>query len=245
MGEVGVRLQEIRLRNNLSLRDVEERSLSFAQAQNNLAFRISASWLNRLERGNFELTINKLIGLAHIYDLTPENLLQATHPEKRDASFFKQVSIPNSTMLLAASALDDQAQYLMRGVSSGEDLPDETRLLPDENQRSYQANYRQALIGRNDWLLNPMVPPGSVVVMDTRQRAIARRQYWQHEFQRPIYFFMTRRSYVCSWCEFDATSDWLTLVPHPLSAASSQRWKFRKEIENLGRVVSVTVPWTR
>jgi hypothetical protein len=41
------------------LREVEERSLRFAQERGNLAFKLSASWLNRLEH---ELSVSKLIG---------------------------------------------------------------------------------------------------------------------------------------------------------------------------------------
>jgi hypothetical protein len=52
---------------------------------------------------------------------------------------------------------------------------------------------------------------------------------------------MTREGYVCGWCELDASSEWLTLIPHPLSPASSRRWKYRTEIENLGRVTAVAI----
>jgi hypothetical protein len=52
-----------------------------------------------------------------------------------------------------------------------------------------------------------------------------REKDWTHEFQRPIYFPMTREGYVCGLCELDENSEWLTLVPNPLSPASSRRWK--------------------
>jgi hypothetical protein len=86
-----------------------------------------------------------------------------------------------------------------------------------------------------------MIPAGSIVQIDTQKRAILSRKDWKHEFQRPIYFLMTREGYVCGWCELDKSSDWLTLIPHPLSPASSRRWRYRKEIENLGRVVVVAI----
>jgi hypothetical protein len=37
----------------------------------------------------------------------------------------------------------------------------------------------------------------------------------------------------------DRDSEWLTLVPHPLSYESSKRWRFRKEIEVIGTVAGV------
>jgi hypothetical protein len=89
-----------------------------------------------------------------------------------------------------------------------------------------------------------MIPAGSIVQIDTRQRAISSKKDWTHEFQRPIYFLMTREGYVCGWCELDRASDWLTLIPHPLSPASSRRWKYRTEIESLGRVTVVAIRLT-
>jgi hypothetical protein len=49
------------------------------------------------------------------------------------------------------------------------------------------------------------------------------------------------RATSAGWCELDKNSEWLTLVPHPLSPASSRRWKYRIEIENVGRVVGVAI----
>jgi hypothetical protein len=50
-----------------------------------------------------------------------------------------------------------------------------------------------------------------------------------------------RRDGVCGWCELDKTSEWLTLIPHPLSPVFSRRWKYHEEIENVGRVVAVAI----
>jgi hypothetical protein len=58
----------------------------------------------------------------------------------------------------------------------------------------------------------------------------------------PIFFLLTRDGYACGWCELDEDSEWLTLIPHPLSPVPARRWKYRTEIENVGRVVAVSVP---
>jgi transcriptional regulator with XRE-family HTH domain len=71
---IGGKLRSIRLQGQLSLREVEERSLRFAQERCNQSYQISASWLNRLEREEHELTINKLIVLADIYNLSPSSV---------------------------------------------------------------------------------------------------------------------------------------------------------------------------
>jgi hypothetical protein len=121
--------------------------------------------------------------------------------------------------------------------------PDETMLLALENGPSLKP-YRRGVIGKRDLTLDPMIPAGSVVQIDTRQRAISSKKDWAHEFQRPIYFLMTREGYVCGWCELDRASDWLTLIPHPLSSVSSRRWRYWKEIESIGRVVFVAIRLT-
>ena len=90
-----------------------------------------------------------------------------------------------------------------------------------------------------DLLATTALPPGSIVYTDPNDRVIPTRRNWTHEFQRPIYFLLTRDGYVCGWCELDEDSEWLTLIPHPLSPVPARRWKYRTEIETMGRVVAV------
>ena len=119
-------------------------------------------------------------------------------------------------------------------------LPDETTLLHTENASS-RTLYLRGVIGKLDLTLHPLIPAGSIVLIDTERRGVSPKKDWTHEFQRPIYFLMTPEGYVCGWCELDEDSQWLTLFPHPLSPASSRRWNMT-EVENLGRVVAVTIP---
>jgi hypothetical protein len=193
-----------------------------------------------LEREEHELSVNKLIALAQIYNLPPEQLLRSIYPGDPPVPPLGQLSYPNATMLLTEEPLEEQARYWLPDTLGINHLPDETTLLSPPD-RSTVAPSRRAIIGNRDRTLDPMIPPGSIVQIDTQKRVISSRRDWTHEFQRPIYFLMTREGYVCGWCELDKNSDWLTLVPHPLSPASSRRWKYRTEIENLGRVVRVAI----
>jgi transcriptional regulator with XRE-family HTH domain len=237
---IGLALRTVRQQWQLSLREVEERCLRFAQEKGNRSYQLSASWLDRLEREEHELTVNKLIVLAEIYNLPLEQLLRSVYLEKSQPGLLRQVSSPNATMLLTEGPLGEQARYLLRGTLGPDQPPDGTTLLALENGPSL-APYRRGIIGKRDLTLDPMIPAGSIVQIDTRQRAISSRKDWTHEFQRPIYFLMTREGYVCGWCELDRAADWLTLIPHPLSPASSQRRKYRTDIESLGRVISVAI----
>jgi Helix-turn-helix domain len=238
---IGLLLRAVRQQWQLSLREVEERSIRFAKQQGNQSYQVSASWLDRLEREEHELTVKKLIVLADIYNLNTEQLLRSIYPG--EPLPLRQLSSPNATMLLTVGPLEEQAKYLFPDTLGLEQPPDETTLLAVENTSSL-APYKRGIIGKHDRTLNPMIPAGSIVQIDTQKRAISSRRDWAHEFQRPIYFLMTREGYVCGWCELDKNSEWLTLIPHPLSGASSRRWRYRKEIESIGRVAFVAIRLT-
>jgi transcriptional regulator with XRE-family HTH domain len=240
MAGIGARLRTIRRQWQLSLREVEERSLRFAQERGNQSYQVSASWLDRLEREEHELTVNKLIALADIYNLPTDQLLRSMYPPDAQSALLRPLSSPNATMLLSGGPLEEQARYLLPDKPVPEQAPDETTLLALETGQLVTP-YRRGIIGKRDLTLDPMIPAGSIVHIDTRKRAISARKDWNHEFQRPIFFLLTRDSYVCGWCELDKHSDWLTLIPHPLSPASSQRWKYRTEIECMGRVIFVAI----
>jgi transcriptional regulator with XRE-family HTH domain len=240
---IGVKLRTIRQQLQLSLRGVEERSLRFAQEQDEQSYQVSASWLVRLEREDHELTVNKLIALANVYNMPAEQLLRSIYPGSLQP-MLRQLSCPNVTMLLTDGPLEEQARYLLTGTLDADHLPEETLLLAPESGFS-QNSYRRGIIGKRDRILEPIIPAGSIVHIDTQKRAISSRKDWEHELQRPIHFLMTRDGYVCGWCELDKNSEWLTLIPHPLSYASSRRWRYRTEIESLGRVVAVAIRLTQ
>jgi transcriptional regulator with XRE-family HTH domain len=204
MERTGGTLRAIRLQRKLSLREVEERCNSFAQERGDNSYRISASWLGRLEKKTHGLTVNKLIVLSHIYDVKPEQLLSSIYPD---------------------SLRPDPP-------------PDETTLL---SQESEPAHYKWGVIGRHDRTLEPLIPTGSIVQIDTRRREISPSKDPTQELQRPIYFLKAGDDCFCGWCELDPRGELLTLVPHPLSPASIRRWHNRKEVEVIGRVVAVIV----
>jgi transcriptional regulator with XRE-family HTH domain len=203
---IGGTLGAIRLQRKLSLREVAERSRIFAQERGDNSYRISASWLSRLEKKQHGLTVNKLIALTHIYGVHPEELFRSVYPD----SFGRNPP------------------------------PDETTLLSPESRPS-PAPYKWGIIGKHDHTLEPLIPTGSIVQIDTRRREISPRKEWTRELQRPIYFLTTGDAYFCGWCEFDPLGEILILVPHLLSPASSRRWKYRTEIETIGRVVAVII----
>jgi hypothetical protein len=121
--------------------------------------------------------------------------------------------------------------------------PDETTLLQTESELS--GSYLRGIIGKLDLTLRPIIPASSIVLVDISRREISPRKTWTREFERPIYFLKSKDGYFCGWCEMDEDSQWLTLVPHPLSSAPSRSWRFGTEVENFGRVFAVTTPLAR
>jgi hypothetical protein len=110
-------------------------SLRFAQQQRNQSYQVSASWLDRLEREEHELTVNKLIVLADIYNLSTEQLLRLIYPGNTQSMSLRQLSSPNATMLLTEGPLEHQARYLLPDELGLDQPPDETTLLAVETSR--------------------------------------------------------------------------------------------------------------
>jgi transcriptional regulator with XRE-family HTH domain len=240
MAGIGARLRAIRQQWRLSLREVEQRSRRIARERGDLSYQVSASWLARLESDEHQLTVNKLVALAEIYSIPADQLLRSIDPENAHSLILDPLSSLNETTPHTEGSLDSQGTRLRLDSPVPDQLPDETALLLARNGPS-GTPYRRAIIGKLDLTLDPMIPAGSIVQIDTRKREISPMKDWTHEFQRPIHFLKTKDGYVCGWCELDKDSQWLTLIPHPLSPAPSRRWKYRTEVETLGRVVSVVI----
>jgi transcriptional regulator with XRE-family HTH domain len=238
MSGLGTRLRRIRTKWGLSLREIELRSLQLVRASGNPAYQISASWLARLEREEHELTATKLIALAAIYNLPYEEVLGHPQPERRTANPSNAQWAPNATLLLHQGPLEERAKLILPDRFISVPPPEETALLPSLPGTS-PSLLKRVILGRNDGALDPMIRAGSILQVHTQRRAIAPRTNWTHEFDRPIYLLLTRPGYRCGWCELDKKSDWLTLLPHPLSHAISQRWRYKKEVEVVGQVVAV------
>lgn len=239
MAGIGAKLREARLRWKLSLREVEERSSQLAAQWQNPAYGISASWLDRVEREDRGLSAMKLIVLAVIYGLTAEQMIGLYQMSGAGSSHeLSQVQTPNATILLSSGPLEQHAKQWLPDSFPVGPAPDFTTLLP-LGQEMLPSQYKRGIIGQRDRMLEPMIRGGSIVLIDTLKRAIADRKAWTHEFDRPIYFLVTRTGYVSGFCELDKESDWLTVVPHPLSYETSKRWRYRKEIEVVGTVAGV------
>jgi transcriptional regulator with XRE-family HTH domain len=242
MSGIGIQLRAARKRLGLTLREVEDRTNQLAQQWGNIAYRISASWLDRVERENRGLSATKLIVLAFIYNLTMEQMLALCPGVNESPTQLELVSSPNSTLLLAEGPLAEHARLWLPDNLVTDPPPEDTMLLKSD-RGVMPVHYRRGIIGRRDKTMEPMVLAGSIVLIDTQKRAIAKRKDWSNEFDRPIYFLLTRTSYFCGFCELDKNAEYLKLVPHALSPQTQdeeeRRWKYRKQVEVVGTVAAV------
>jgi len=236
---IGTQLRAARTSLRLTLREVEERTTALAQESGNLAYRISGSWLDRVERENRCLSAIKLIVLALIYNLTPAQML-ALCPGVGDSSG-QLVSMPNLRTVepraQRAFGIDLTPWLPEKFLNSAP--PGETMLLQTDSG-AMPAHFRRAVIGLRDKTMEPMLPAGSVVFVDTQKRVIVGRQEWTNEFDRPLYLLFARDGYYCGFCSLDKKSEWLTLIPHMLSPdPQDRRWKFKRDVEVIGTVVAI------
>lgn len=239
MDGIGIQLRAARQRLGLTLREVEERTNQLAQQWGNTGYRISASWLDRVERENRGLSATKLIVLAYIYNLTNDQMLALCPGASDSSAQLDHVSSPNFTLLLAQGPLEQHARLWLPDKVLTETPSDDTTLLQSD-QGILPIHLRRGVVGRHDRTMEPMILAGSIVLIDTQKRAIAGRKDWTNEFDRPIYFLFTRTGYFCGFCELDRKQEWLQLVPHQLSPEpKDKRWKYRKEVEVVGTVAGL------
>lgn len=237
---IGTQLHDIRNRLKLTLRETEERCALVAQQWGNEAYRISASWLDRVERENRGLSATKLIVLAYIYNLSTDQMLSFCPGSNEGSAQLLKASSPNSTLLLAEGPLENLARAWVPDNLITDPLPEQTMLLQSDH-KMLPPHYRRGIIGRHDRTMEPMILAGSIVLIDSQKRAIASRKDWTNEFNRPIYFLFTRNGYFCGFCELDKKAEWLTLVPHMLSPEPNddRRWRYRREVEVIGTVAGL------
>lgn len=237
MKQIGAELRRLRQRWGLTLREVEVRSLRLAERWGRTSYSISASWLDRVEREGRELSLPKFIVLAVIYNIEPKDLLDYCPAAESPSDGAHPLLLPNRTQLLTKGPLEEQARIWVPDTNSVENLPDHTALISSEDQLA--GSYRRGVIGRLDRTMDPMIPPGSIVLINSQRRTIAHRREWTNEFNRPVYFLITHEGYLCGWCDLDKNSEWLTLAPHTLSYTLARRWRYRREVEVIGRVAAV------
>ena len=247
MEDAGQKLKRVRERLRLKYRDVEEASVRIGAARGNDEYVVSLSRLSDIENKPTLPSLYKLYSLCVIYRLDLSEVLawygisSATMPADAAA-----IDLPRTHTIgfqvdegevQVPIALDpgidiSKTVFLSRFIQRWGSLP--LMLLGNRDLRSYRYGY----IGSEDWSMSPLIPPGSLVVIDESRRRIA-SSGWTGEFDRPIYFFELRDGNLCGWASFDRQE--VTVQFHPASSYAPQTFDYPGEIEILGQVTEVAM----
>ncbi len=242
-------LKQVRERLGLSVRDVQKASALIAAEEHSFAFYISAARLSQIESGNKAPSPYKTFSLSAIYGIdyvdllsryginldrvhTYQQLLQldATHPITSDVhSVDTKITFP---VRLDPSFRWEATQLVNRVVALWGEIP--AALIQELNPRRHMYGF----IGLQDYTMFPLISPGALVMIDgTRRRVI--HSGWENEWKRPIYFVELRNGYRCAWCQIDGER--ITLIPHPMSPATTDSFICPDEAEVVGQVVGVAM----
>ncbi|HJT69880.1 MAG TPA: helix-turn-helix transcriptional regulator [Terriglobales bacterium] len=250
--EAGQQLKAARLRTHLSTRDVERLSREIAAEVNNQDCCISHAWITHVENGEFRPGIYKLYTLARIYKLKPDEVLSffglSLHDVERG---YMSLNLPRTHLVgpvheqpgqtvVAPLALRstfrlEQTNLISRMFDKWGEIP--VGLLQQVDLRNSVLGY----IGLEDRTMYPWIRPGSLVQIDSRQKAI-KAGGWRHESERPIYFVELREKSVCSWCDLEGNR--LFLIPSSLSGQQVRSVRYPIDAEVVGRITAIIMRMT-
>jgi transcriptional regulator with XRE-family HTH domain len=241
-------LRALRNSLNVTVREVELESRKIAEAKGDMRFYISNARLTQLESNSLtEPSLWKLFSLSAIYKVRMTELMRLYNVEAEESDRYRAIATPNVTSLLkempdsyrTSETLRDLVQHpenttlLPRVIDAADHKPHYAKFNSDRKFRCY------GYIGLQDFTMYPLIRPGSLVEIDTRQKKwtlIA----WRNEYERPIYFVEIRNGYACGWCDLQGKQ--LLLIPHQSSPVSIRRFTYPNEIEIVGRVEKFTTP---
>ncbi len=245
MEEAGQKLKRAREKLRLTFRHVEEASARIAARHDNDEFIVALSRLADIEKGTMP-SIYRLYSLCVIYSLDLNEVLSwygvsasmlpgdsdlVEHPRTHLVEFRPGDNGEVQAPLAFDPGVDlTKTIFLSRMIQRWGKLP-----LILFNSLELR-NHRYGFIGSEDWSMFPIIPPGSLVVIDDSRRRI-QGFGWTTEFDRPIYFLEHQDGYACGWCSVRGTQ--LTVQPHPSSLCDPETYAFPGGIEVIGQVMSV------
>ena len=247
MEEAGQKLKRVRERLNLRFRDVEEASARIALRRGSDEFTVALSRLADIENKGTIPSIYRLYSLCAIYRLEMGDVLSwygislstlagdamSIELDRTHLVGFRSLEGELQVPIALDPGLDlSRTVFLSRMIQKWGTLP--LTLVNNVDLR----NYRYGLIGTDDWSMFPLIPPGSLVVIDDSKRKIANGR-WMNEYERPIYFLEHRNGYACGWCSLKEGQ--LIVQPHPVSHCDPEIFLYPDEIEVVGQVTRVAL----
>jgi transcriptional regulator with XRE-family HTH domain len=245
--DAGQKLRVLREQLHFSIRDVVEASERIAHKYGKDDYLINLSRLSDIETKGVLPNIYRLFSLSVIYRRDVKELLR-----------WYEIPVDNVLGDSALSQLPATHPFTMSAAAESVNLP--FRLDPGFNQgqtsnigrfvetwgtvplvyleKLAKLKYTYGYIGLDDWMMYPILAPGSLVQVDETKNKIAKEGRWRSEYERPIYFIETREKFFCCWCRVDG--DEIIAEPHPLSPVRPRIIR-RGTADILGQVVGVAM----
>lgn len=238
----GSHLRQTRERLGLTYREVERASYEVAARRGSSEFIVRISRLADIENREVIPSLHKLYSLATIYHLDPREICR-WYEVPLEEHFRDGARLVAPRTHLAAPPM---VLKLPLRFDPGFD-PKRTALLTrlveswghlEASLINGQKRYQYAFVGLEDRWMEPLVRPGSLLLVDPQVREVYMSR-WRNEYERPIYLVEMREGYRCSWCVREGER--LVLQPHPLAAYAAEVRKCPQEAEVVGQVVGVTM----
>jgi transcriptional regulator with XRE-family HTH domain len=244
----GKQIRELREERLVKPSEVERLTRAIADAKGNPEFYVSHSTLADIEAGSLP-SIYKLFSLAIALRVSLDEVLRPFGIDPEEVISGGLESSPETLQLAPGGvaepgfpfrlnfdvAFNAQQTTLLIGQP-----PEMARLPPLLQDRLDPRRYRYAVIGAEDDSMTDLLPPLSVVEIDTKQVTV-QPSTWRTLRDRPIYLVWHTNGYTCSWCQVEGRE--LTLVPHPLSPQPVRRFKMPREAAIIGRIINAWLPF--
>ncbi len=241
-------IRKLREERFLKAREIERLSRSIAEVTENPDYYVSHASLADIEAGTVP-SIFKLFSLACFLGVSYDELLRVFGLNLRDMARFARSSDPGRTALVPTDSTDGASPFRLGVPSPASHL--ETSLLPPNPEdwplpfglfKVDAQRYRFALVGAKDDTMGELLPPGSLVEVDTHHN-VAQTFTWRAMRERPIYLVWHANGYTCCWCQQERGE--LVLVPHPSSDQPVRHVKTPRDATIVGQVVAAWVSFTQ
>jgi len=240
VGHSGHWIRELREQRGLKPKDIENITQVIARRKRNPDFYLSHGTLAGIESGSTP-TIHKLYSLAAALGVSMGEMLIPFGIDLYKVERFSGDAAPRTGPPFRYQLHFDRMQ-LHEATEMKNLTPEDVEGLPPIVRSHIDLDrYRYAQIGPEDDTMADLIPPKSVVEIDTEQKAV-RIFAWRTLAERPIYMVWHGSGHTCCWCQVEGQN--LILIPHPLSQKPVRQFKLPREATVIGKVTSAWLPFS-
>jgi hypothetical protein len=223
------------------------RSIEVAKTRGSDQYQISASWLARIESDHHhEIGAHPLIAVLALYQVTLEELLAVESPRDMGEDTSALPRNEKHTILLTQGPAEVTARLLLPDDSHTTTPTDNTEVLRIGVSKR-NGRFLRVVIGRQRNYLYPIVPSGTIALVDTYRRSLALTVDIELEIQRPMFLLELRDGrHICCWCEMvDRDDSRAIILPHPTGRWRAIQVHLGKDASVRGQIVAVRIPTVR